>query len=109
MACSHIPGFPRMGVQRELKSALETYWKSVSCTDGSFHDADDLEAMGKRLRSAHWALQKKAGLDWVTVGDFAFYDHVLNHVQMLGCEPARFGFTRCSGAGSLFCDGERSY
>ena len=93
MVCSHIPGFPRMGVQRELKSALETYWKSVSCTDGSFHDADDLEAMGKRLRSAHWALQKKAGLDWVTVGDFAFYDHVLNHVQMLGCEPARFGFT----------------
>lgn len=92
MVCSHIPGFPRMGVRRELKSALETYWKSASRTDDASLDMDDLEAMGKRLRSAHWALQKKAGLDWVTVGDFAFYDHVLNHVQLLGCEPPRFGF-----------------
>ncbi|HEY1150927.1 MAG TPA: 5-methyltetrahydropteroyltriglutamate--homocysteine S-methyltransferase, partial [Pseudoduganella sp.] len=26
------------------------------------------------------------------VGDFAFYDHVANHIQLFGCEPARFGF-----------------
>ena len=90
MVCSHIPGFPRMGVKRELKSALETYWKSASGTDDASLDMDDLEAMGKRLRSAHWALQKKAGLDWVTVGDFAFYDHVLNHVQLLGTAAFRF-------------------
>ncbi len=92
MVCSHIPGFPRMGVQRELKSALETYWKSASEADDASLEMDALERMGKRLRSAHWALQEKAGLDWVTVGDFAFYDHVLNHIQLLGCEPPRFGF-----------------
>src|SRR5690606_37410232 len=23
---------------------------------------------------------------------FAYYDHVANHIQLLGCEPARFGF-----------------
>ncbi len=81
-----------MGVQRELKSALETYWKSASEADDASLEMDALERMGKRLRSAHWALQEKAGLDWVTVGDFAFYDHVLNHIQLLGCEPPRFGF-----------------
>ncbi len=52
-----------------------------------------LEAAGAELRERHWAVQKEAGLDFVTVGDFAFYDHVANHIQMLGCEPARFGFT----------------
>ncbi len=93
MVCSHILGFPRMGAQRQLKTALETYWKSSSESDDSRPDLNNLVTMGRRLRAEHWALQKKAGLDWVTVGDFAFYDHVLNHVQLLGCEPARFGFT----------------
>lgn len=92
MVCSHIPGFPRMGAQRELKTALETYWRSSSEPVNTNPDLKNLVAMGKQLRAAHWALQKKAGLDWVTVGDFAFYDHVLNHIQLLGCEPARFGF-----------------
>ncbi len=92
MIASHILGFPRMGAQRELKTALETYWKSGSEPDSSDPDLKNLVLMGKQLRAAHWALQKKAGLDWVTVGDFAFYDHVLNHIQLLGCEPARFGF-----------------
>lgn len=94
MVCSHILGFPRMGAQRELKSALETYWKSVSEPDDTNPDLEKLVEMGKQLRAAHWALQKKAGQDWVTVGDFAYYDHVLNHIQLLGCEPARFGFKK---------------
>ncbi|MEG1118318.1 MAG: 5-methyltetrahydropteroyltriglutamate--homocysteine S-methyltransferase, partial [Janthinobacterium sp.] len=29
---------------------------------------------------------------YVTVGDFALYDQVANHIQLLGCEPARFHF-----------------
>ena len=93
MVCSHILGFPRMGAQREWKTALETYWKSGSGAACAEPDAESLVRMGKQLRASHWALQKKAGLDWVTVGDFACYDHVLNHIQLLGCEPARFGFT----------------
>lgn len=74
-----------MGAQRELKFALEKYWRGDI-------SADALEAVGQTLRAQHWAVQKAAGLDWVTVGDFAFYDHVANHIQLLGCEPARFGF-----------------
>jgi 5-methyltetrahydropteroyltriglutamate--homocysteine methyltransferase len=75
-----------MGAQRELKFALERHWRGEI-------DAAALEAVGAQLRERHWALQREAGLDVVTVGDFAYYDQVANHVQLFGCEPARFGFS----------------
>jgi len=86
MIRTHTLGFPRMGAQRELKFALERHWRGEI-------DADALEATGRELRQRHWALQREAGLDVVSVGDFACYDHVANHIQMFGCEPARFGFS----------------
>jgi len=86
MIQTHILGFPRVGAHRELKFALEKYWRGEI-------SADDLEATGRTLRERHWALQKESGLDHVTVGDFAFYDHVANHIQLLGCEPTRFSFS----------------
>lgn len=85
MIQTHILGFPRIGAQRELKTALERHWRGEI-------DADALEAVGSELRARHWAMQRDSGLDWVSVGDFAFYDHVAQHIQMFGCEPARFGF-----------------
>ncbi|WP_280155330.1 5-methyltetrahydropteroyltriglutamate--homocysteine S-methyltransferase [Piscinibacter sp. XHJ-5] len=86
IVCTHLLGFPRMGAARELKFALERHWR------GEIGVAE-LEATGRELRRRHWQLQRDAGLDFVTVGDFAYGDHVANHIQMLGCEPARFGFT----------------
>jgi 5-methyltetrahydropteroyltriglutamate--homocysteine methyltransferase len=83
---THIPGFPRIGAARELKFALEKHWRGESAEA-------ELEAAGAALRARHWAQQRDAGLDLVSVGDFAFYDQVANHIQLLGCEPARFGFT----------------
>lgn len=83
---THILGFPRIGQKRELKFALERYWRGEI-------DAQALEEVGRTLRQRHWAIQREAGLDFVTVGDFAYYDHVANHIQLLGCEPSRFGFT----------------
>ena len=83
---THILGFPRIGAARELKLALESHWR------GEVSEAA-LEATGQQLRARHWALQRDAGLDYVTVGDFAFYDQVASHIQLLGCEPARYHFT----------------
>ncbi len=85
MITTHTLGYPRMGEARELKFALERFWRGEI-------GADELERTGKALRARNWQAQKDAGLDLVTVGDFAFYDHMLNHIQLLGCEPARFGF-----------------
>ncbi|OYY74724.1 MAG: 5-methyltetrahydropteroyltriglutamate--homocysteine S-methyltransferase [Gammaproteobacteria bacterium 28-57-27] len=81
----HTLGFPRIGSQRELKFALEAFWRGEI-------DATGLEATAKELRARHWQYQRDAGLDYVSVGDFALYDHVLNHTQLLGCEAARFNF-----------------
>ncbi|MCC7485831.1 MAG: 5-methyltetrahydropteroyltriglutamate--homocysteine S-methyltransferase [Burkholderiales bacterium] len=85
MTVAHILGFSRIGARRQLKFALERYWR------GEAGDAE-LVATGRELRRAHWALQRAAGLDYVTVGDFAWYDHVLQLIAHLGCLPARFGF-----------------
>ena len=80
---AHTLGYPRIGAQRELKKALEAYWKGDL-------DASSLERCGKTLRKTHWQAQKTAGLDYVTVGDFAFYDHVLNITALIGAVPQRF-------------------
>lgn len=81
---AHIVGFPRIGADRELKKALESYW-------GGKTDRDALEQTGRELRARHWAQQAEAGLDLVTVGDFAFYDQVLSTSALLGVVPSRFG------------------
>ncbi len=82
---AHILGFPRIGAQRELKFALEGFWR------GERSEAE-LRRTGAELRQRHWALQKEAGLDAVTVGDFAWYDTTLTLAATLGALPARFGF-----------------
>jgi len=86
MIQTHILGFPRMGAQRELKFALERHWRGEI-------SVDELEATGRTLRRRHWEQQRDAGLSFLAVGDFAYYDQVANHVQLFGCEPTRFGFS----------------
>jgi len=75
MVQSSVLGFPRMGGNRELKKANEAYWADKL-------SRDDLLAEAKRLRLEHWKLQKDAGVDSIPSNDFAFYDHVLDHIQM---------------------------
>ncbi|PPE73447.1 5-methyltetrahydropteroyltriglutamate--homocysteine S-methyltransferase [Solimonas fluminis] len=84
MSHAHILGFPRIGARRELKTAVEAHWK------GQLDEAG-LRAVGRELRGRHWALQQAAGLDCVTVGDFAFYDHLHNATALFSAGPARFG------------------
>ncbi|WP_144139645.1 5-methyltetrahydropteroyltriglutamate--homocysteine S-methyltransferase [Paraburkholderia sp. BCC1884] len=85
MARTHISGFPRIGAHRELKFAQESFWRGES-------DDTYLRSVGKALRARHWELQRAAGLDFVAVGDFAWYDPMLNLTALLGALPQRFGF-----------------
>jgi 5-methyltetrahydropteroyltriglutamate--homocysteine methyltransferase len=80
MATTHNLGFPRIGARRELKFAQEGYWKGQS-------SRDELTALGAQLRQRHWECQ--AGLDQVPVGDFSFYDQVLDMSFSLGNVPQR--------------------
>ncbi|MFC4273812.1 5-methyltetrahydropteroyltriglutamate--homocysteine S-methyltransferase [Achromobacter aloeverae] len=76
----HNLGFPRIGAKRELKFALESYWKGQSSREA-------LKAVGVEQRKINWALQSK--LDLSPVGDFAFYDQVLDMSFTLGNLPTR--------------------
>ncbi|OSI17782.1 5-methyltetrahydropteroyltriglutamate--homocysteine S-methyltransferase [Neisseria dentiae] len=81
----HLSGYPRIGAKRELKFAVEAFWK------GAKTEAE-VEAVAAEIRRLNWAAQKAAGADLVPVGDFSFYDHVLDLLCTLGAIPKRFGF-----------------
>ena len=95
MALAHVLGVPRIGPNRELKFAQEAFWR------GDIDEAA-LRAVASGIRQANWRRQHDAGLDHVTVGDFAFYDQMLNHVALLGCAPTRFGFGAQLGLSQYF-------
>lgn len=80
MAITHNLGFPRIGAKRELKFALESYWKGQA-------SLDELKGLGADLRRRHWQIQ--SALDLSPVGDFAFYDQVLDMSFTLGNLPER--------------------
>ena len=80
MTTIHNLGFPRIGAKRELKFALESYWKGESSPEA-------LKNLGAQLRERHWKDQK--GIDLVPVGDFSFYDQVLDMSFTLGNLPER--------------------
>ena len=84
MPVAHILGFPRIGARRELKTAVEAHWKGALAQT-------ELQAVARELRQRHWALQKQAGLDYVSVGDFAYYDHLHNVTALVSAAPKRFG------------------
>ncbi|NRF25749.1 5-methyltetrahydropteroyltriglutamate--homocysteine S-methyltransferase [Vibrio coralliilyticus] len=82
MTTTHILGYPRIGEKRELKFALEKYWR------GEIEQAE-LKAVGAELRNKNWQTQSDADLSFVTAGDFAWYDHVLTTTLLLGHVPKR--------------------
>ncbi|MCB5188492.1 5-methyltetrahydropteroyltriglutamate--homocysteine S-methyltransferase [Methylobacillus caricis] len=80
MTTIHNLGFPRIGAKRELKFALESYWKGET-------SRNELKSLGTTLRKHHWEAQ--SGLNLVPVGDFSFYDQVLDMSFTLGNLPER--------------------
>ncbi len=78
-------GFPRIGANRELKKAVESYWKKTST-------AADLQKTAAEIRAINWQKQKSAGLNFIPSNDFSFYDHILDAQALFGAVPARFNF-----------------
>ncbi|MCL2552996.1 MAG: 5-methyltetrahydropteroyltriglutamate--homocysteine S-methyltransferase [Actinomycetia bacterium] len=77
-----VYGYPRQGPRRELKKAIEGYWKGrVS--------ADSLRSTAAELRRDNWRRLADAGIQDVPTGDFSYYDHVLDTTVMVGAIPER--------------------
>ncbi|MFF9573423.1 5-methyltetrahydropteroyltriglutamate--homocysteine S-methyltransferase [Streptomyces sp. NPDC014685] len=77
-----VYGYPRQGQNRELKKAIEGYWKGRVT-------ADALRATAADLRRSNWQQLADAGIHEVPTGDFSYYDHVLDTSVMVGAVPAR--------------------
>ncbi len=80
MVKTHTLGFPRIGANRELKYALESFWEGKS-------SYQSLERIAAELRQRHWSHQSQ--LDMVPAGDFSLYDNVLDMSVTLGNIPQR--------------------
>ena len=76
-------GYPRIGPKRELKKALEQFWK------GEIQE-QDLHNVAKNLRKQNWQTQKSSGVDLISSNDFSFYDQVLDAICLLGAVPKRY-------------------
>ncbi|MGW3410413.1 5-methyltetrahydropteroyltriglutamate--homocysteine S-methyltransferase [Streptomyces sp. NPDC000888] len=77
-----VYGYPRQGQGRELKKAVEGYWKGRV-------DAGALRATAAELRRTNWRQLAEAGVHEVPTGDFSYYDHVLDTSVMIGAIPER--------------------
>ncbi len=89
MLTTTLLGLPRVGPDRELKAALERHWAGRL-------NGEALLATGATIRRDQLTAAASAGIDLLPSGDFSLYDHVLDHVVMVGAIPRRFAAT---GAG----------
>ena len=76
-------GFPRIGANRELKKAVESYWKAAI-------SIEELRKVASEIKAKNWQTQKDAGIAFIPSNDFSFYDHILGAISMFGAVPARF-------------------
>ena len=76
-------GYPRIGPRREMKRALEAYWK------GNLGEAELIDAL-HGVEDSAWESQLEAGIDLIGVGDSTLYDHVLDWSARFGIVPERF-------------------
>ncbi|NDZ59312.1 5-methyltetrahydropteroyltriglutamate--homocysteine S-methyltransferase [Streptomyces anulatus] len=77
-----VYGYPRQGQNRELKKAIEGYWKGRVT-------ADALRTTAADLRRSNWQQLADTGIHEVPTGDFSYYDHVLDTSVMVGAVPSR--------------------
>jgi len=79
-------GYPRIGENREWKKTLEQFWA------GKLGKETFLQQM-EEIRLSSLRKQKEQGIDFIPVGDFSLYDHVLDTATMFGLVPKRFEYT----------------
>ena len=83
MLKSTIVGYPRIGENRELKFAVEKYFRKEI-------KEDELQNIAKNLRKEYWFTQKNSGIDIIPSNDFSLYDNLLDTAYLLNIIPKRY-------------------
>ena len=78
-----VLGYPRIGQDRQLKKATESYWKGEI-------SLDVLKEAGAKIRKENWLKQQDAEMDFIPSNDFSFYDQMLDMSCLVGNVPSRF-------------------
>ncbi len=78
-----VIGYPRIGVQRELKFASEKYFRKEIT-------ADALNTTAKSLRLSAYEIQSRNSIDFIPSNDFSFYDGMLDMAFLLNVIPKRY-------------------
>src|SRR5690625_2384986 len=76
-------GYPRIGVNRDLKKVTELYW------NGDCSKKELIESISA-LKVLHWTKQKECGMDLIPSNDFSLYDQVLDTALLVGALPDRY-------------------
>ena len=92
---SFISGFPRVGQNREYKWAVEKFWR------GEISEEDLLEIVDNQILDS-WFKQQSFLIDKQLIGDFSFYDQVLDAIAYLGIPLKRFGYISTNNLDSYF-------
>lgn len=78
-----IVGYPRIGIQRELKFAVENYFKNKL-------SEEELRVTAKELRLSYLKTQQGKEIDIIPSNDFSFYDNLLDTAFLLNIIPSRY-------------------
>ncbi|MDG4979683.1 5-methyltetrahydropteroyltriglutamate--homocysteine S-methyltransferase [Lactococcus lactis] len=90
-----IISFPRIGSNRELKFALERYFRKEITEE-------ELQTVAKEIRLENWKSQKEAGIDSPISNDFSFYDQTLDLSIALGVIPESYKNLELNELDTLF-------
>lgn len=88
---TNVPGYPRIGSNRELKKANEAYWAGKI-------SLEKLQMTARQLRRQNWETLRDAGIDLIPSNDFSYYDQVLDLCIMTNAIPSRFQALQASQA-----------
>lgn len=78
-----VLGTPRIGPHRELKFAIERYWRGES-------SEEELQSVATELRASTWEQLSDAGLDSIPTNVFSLYDQMLDTTVLVGALPQRY-------------------
>ena len=78
-------GYPKIGANREMKRAIESYWKGEISKEELYKRLEEVDAerMSKVIN---------ANLDYIPSNDFSLYDFVLDVSTMFDVVPSRFRY-----------------
>lgn len=80
---TNILGYPRIGAHRELKRAVESFWKGEI-------DATTLRQITAQIKRGNWEMMRDEGIDLIPSGDFSIYDTMLDMCLTVGAIPERY-------------------